>query len=43
MQEVMIQLPENTSGNAVTLEENIEFVTHYGFKSKVPVLLIGMN
>lgn len=41
MQEVTVQLPENISGHAVTLDGYIEFVTHYGFKSKVPVAVIA--
>ncbi len=41
IQDVIVQLPESVTGKAVTLEGYIEFVTHYGFKSKFSVLLIA--
>jgi hypothetical protein len=40
IQDVLLRLPESVKGPAVILEGHIEFVTHYGFKSKVPVTLI---
>jgi hypothetical protein len=43
IQDVIVQVPERVKGKSVTLEGYIEFVTHYGFKSKVPVSLIAIR
>lgn len=40
--EVTVELPKDINGKALTLEGYIEFVTHYGFNSKVPVSLIAL-
>jgi hypothetical protein len=40
-QDVILRLPESAKGPAITLEGHVEFVTHYGFKSKIPVSLIA--
>jgi len=40
VQEVVIPLPRNISWPAVTLAGNLQFVTHFGFKSKIPVMLV---
>ncbi len=43
IQDVILHLPDVVKGPAVTLEGHIECVTHYGFKSKVPVSLIAIR
>lgn len=40
---VTVELPKDINGKAVTIKGYIEFVTHYGFNSKVPVSLVALN
>jgi hypothetical protein len=43
VQNLIVSLPKTVIGEAVTLEGHIEFVTHYGFKCNVPILLIAKH
>ena len=43
IQEITIKLPQVKRSKATNLKGFIEFVTHYGFKSKIPVSLIVKN
>ena len=41
VQNLVVELPKTVVGKSVTLEGHIEFITHFGFKSNVPILLIA--
>ncbi len=43
VQDLVVQLPETVREKTLTLEGQIAFVTHYGFKSKIPFFLIASN
>jgi hypothetical protein len=42
-QRIEVELPDTADQNAITLNGHLDFVTHFGFKSKIPVSLIVSN
>lgn len=38
--EAFVPIPPTAAGNAITVEGNLEFVTHFGFQSKAEVLVV---